>query len=79
MSNQSIIKMETEVIIRKWGNSLGVILPKELVEKEGLKENKKVIVHIVKKADISHLFGLLERKMSGQKFKDMVREGWDSP
>ena len=27
-------------------------------------------------ADISETFGSLKRKVSGQKFKDMVREGW---
>ena len=69
--------MTIEVTVRKWGNSLGVILPKEIVEKEGLKENKKILLDIAKKADISHLFGFLDRKMSGQEFKDMVRKGWD--
>jgi len=70
--------MATEVVIKKWGNSLGVILPKELVEEKGLKENKKVVLNVVKKANLSADFGSLERKLSGQKFKDMVREGWKS-
>ena len=68
--------MVTEVVVKRWGNSLGVILPKELVEREALKENEKILMNIVKEADISELFGSLKRKMSGQKFKDLVREGW---
>ncbi len=28
-------------------------------------------------ADLTDIFGSLKRKMSGQEFKDMVREGWD--
>lgn len=28
-------------------------------------------------ADLTDIFGALKRKMSGQDFKDMVREGWD--
>jgi len=68
--------MTSKAIVRRWGNSLGIILPKELVEKESLKENEEIFVNVVKEADISEFFGSLKRKMSGQKFKDMVREGW---
>ena len=70
--------MASEVVIKKWGNSMGVILPKELIEKEGLKENKKVLIEIVKEANLTKLFGSLKRKMSGQEFKDMIRKGWGS-
>lgn len=69
--------MATETIVRKWGNSVGVILPKELVEKEHLKENDKVLVFVVKEADLSKTYGSLHRTVSGQKFKDMVRKGWE--
>jgi len=69
--------MATEVLIRKWGNSIGVVLPKEFVKDNGLKENEKVLIDVVKEADLTKLFGSLKRKMSGQAFKDMVRKGWD--
>ncbi len=69
--------MATETIVRKWGNSVGVILPKELVEKEHLKENDKILVFVVKEADLSKTYGSLPRTVSGQKFKDMVRKGWE--
>lgn len=68
--------MAIEVVLKKWGNSMGVVLPKEMVEKEELKENQKVLIEVVKEADFTKLFGSLKRKMSGQEFKDMVREGW---
>lgn len=70
--------MTTEVVIKKWGNSMGVVLPKELVEKEGLKEEQKILIDVVKPANIEKLFGTLKRKMSGQEFKDMVRQGWET-
>ena len=70
-------KMAVEVTIKKWGNSMGVILPIEMLEKKGLKENDKIQIEIVKEADLSHLFGTLKTGMSGQKFKDMVRKGWN--
>ena len=68
--------MATEVNVRKWGNSMGIVLPKELVEEKGIKEDDKVLIELAKKADLSKLFGSLKRKMSGQDFKDMVRKGW---
>ena len=68
--------MAIELTVKKWGNSIGVILPKELVRKENLEENKKIIIEVVKEANLVKLFGSLKKKISGQEFKDMVREGW---
>ena len=68
--------MTTETTVKKWGNSLGIILPKELVDYQHLKENDKVSVLVVKEADLTGIYGTLPRKMSGQQFKDMVRKGW---
>ncbi len=68
--------MATEVNVRKWGNSMGIVLPKELIEEKGIKEDDEIIIEVAKKADLSKLFGSLKRKMSGQEFKDMVRKGW---
>ncbi|MDP3765397.1 MAG: AbrB/MazE/SpoVT family DNA-binding domain-containing protein [Nanoarchaeota archaeon] len=70
--------MATEVTVKKWGNSVGVLLPKEFVEIQGLKEKDKVLIEIVKEANLTKIFGSLKRKMSGQDFKDMVREGWEN-
>ena len=68
--------MAIEATVRKWGSSVGVVLPKELVEAQGLKENQKVLIEVVKEANLTHLFGTLKTGMSGQEFKDMVRKGW---
>ena len=70
--------MVTEVVVKKQGNSLGIILPHELVESEGLKENKKIHINITKKADLSDIFGSAKKlkKINGQKLKNMAREGW---
>ena len=43
---------------RKWGNSLGIIIPKEEVENLNLKENQIVILEITKKENpLKELFG----------------------
>ncbi len=68
--------MAIEVKTKKWGNSIGVVLPKEVIEEKGIKENQKILVEVIKKADLSDIFGTLKRKLSGQEFKDFVREGW---
>ena len=68
--------MAVEVVVRKWGNSVGIVFPKEFVSKKHLKANQKILIEVVKEADIRKLHGILPRKMSGQAFKGMVRKGW---
>ena len=71
--------MAVEVEIKKWGNSLGVILPKELVNQQHLEEHEKILIQTIKKTNLSDIFGSLKGKikMSGQEFKDLAREGWE--
>jgi len=68
--------MATEALVKKWGNSFAVIIPREVVKDRNIKENDKVVIEIVKKADFTKVFGSLKSKMSGQEFKDFVRKGW---
>ena len=71
--------MAVEVKLKKWGNSMAVIVPNKLIDQKKLKENDTITIEIVKKADLSDVFGSLKlkRKMSGQDFKDSVREKWN--
>lgn len=69
--------MTVEVIVKKWGNSLGVVLPKTLVEHQKLKENDKIFLNVVKETNIKQLFGSLKLHMSAQKLKNIARKGWD--
>ena len=41
--------IQCETTTRKWGNSLGITLPKDLVEKNKIKANQKVEVLILKR------------------------------
>lgn len=69
--------MAVEVKLKRWGNSMAVIVPSEFVEKQELKEDDSFFIEIVRKADISEIFGSIKkRKMSGQEFKDTIRKGW---
>jgi len=69
--------MAIQVRVKRWGSSMGIILPKIVVEKENLRENDKIFVNVVKEADMKGLFGSLKRKISGQEFKDEIRKGWE--
>jgi len=68
--------MAIELTVKRLGNSLGVIFPKELVKSKSLKPNQKILMEVVKEADLSEVFGSLKTNVSGQTFKNMVRKGW---
>lgn len=63
--------------VNKWGNSLGIVIPKEVVDKEGIKENEKVRFLIVKDSRnvLKETFGLLKGKLKKptQQIKDELR------
>ena len=69
--------MAIEVEIKSWGNSAGVIIPKEVLKARGLKVGDKIVFEPTKVADLRHLFGILPRKISGQALKNAARKGWE--
>jgi hypothetical protein len=69
--------MAVEVTLRKWGNSLGGVFPKSFVEEHKLKPDETILVEVVKKADLSAIFGSLKLKGSAQAMKNEARRGWD--
>ena len=72
-----IIKMvEIEVQTRKWGNSLGIAIPRRVIQEESLHENQKVIIEIRRVVDIKKIKGLVSFKKSTQEIKDEMRSGW---
>lgn len=69
---------QIETLTRKWGNSIAVIIPADIVEKKHLKENEQVVVTVHKKRPIAgELWGLLKDwKRPTQEIKDEMRKGW---
>ena len=63
---------------KRWGSSIAVIIPREVVIKEKIKEEKPIIIEIIKKRPkAGELFGLLKGwKKSSQEIKNEAREGW---
>jgi len=54
--------IEYETSLKSWGNSIGVIIPKEELQKENLSVNNNVTVIVMqtKKVKVKDLFGKLE-------------------
>ena len=70
--------MEITTRTKKWGSSLGIIIPKIIVEVENLKQNQEIKILAVKtkeKTRIKDIFGKLKNwKIDSQKFKDEIRK-----
>ena len=70
--------LEFKAVPRKWGNSIGITLPSEIVEEGRLKSDKEIKVLIVEKeVNLKEIFGSLKLKEPTQKIKDEMRAGWN--
>ena len=71
--------IEVEAKVRKWGRSLGVVLPKEKIIKEGIKENETVVLLIGKRTNaLKETFGTFKFKRTTQEILDESdKEDWD--
>lgn len=69
--------MEIKAIPRKWGNSLAIILPKKIVDKNRIRENQEIKIEIKENPTAETIFGMLPKwKKSTQKIKDDMRKAW---
>jgi len=67
----------TKAILRNWGSSLGVVVPKEVVRQEHLKEGEEVVIELHKKKTMRDVFGSMkDLKIDSQKMKDDLRKEW---
>ena len=58
-----------------FGNSLGFIIPKEIVKKENITLDTTIVIDINKENPLKELFGTLkEWKINTQKFKNELRK-----
>lgn len=70
--------MEFKTIARKWGSSIGIILPKSVIDENRIRENDEVFIELKRENIMSDLFGKFPRKSkkTAQEIKDEAREGW---
>ncbi|MBI3036827.1 AbrB/MazE/SpoVT family DNA-binding domain-containing protein [Candidatus Woesearchaeota archaeon] len=63
-----------ETVPKKWGNSLGVTIPKEIVDSERLSPGRRVRVFVVadQSGRLRKVFGSLKLKMPTQKAMEEI-------
>lgn len=62
--------------VRRVGNSLGLILPKDEVERHGIVEGDIVELEVERKTNLEELFGSLVFQKETLELKGEAREGW---
>ncbi len=70
--------IEIETKMKEWGNSFGIVIPKEKTADEGIKPNDTVKVIITKKEDslkVKDIFGTVKWKTNTKKLlKEIDKE-----
>jgi len=72
--------IEIKVEVRKWGNSLAVVLPKDKIKGTNIKEGKKLTIMIPNgNVDLRKKFGSLKHilKKPTEEIMREIDEGWD--
>ncbi len=80
MYNYTVYTMiEVKTKLRKWGNSLGIIISRKETMKENMKEGEQVTALILKSGHpLEELFGTLKFKKSTEAIlRESDREAWD--
>lgn len=63
-----------KVKARKWGNSIGLVIPKDIAKKEEINEGKNVDILILRKSNVLRkTFGTMEFRKTAQQMKDELR------
>lgn len=67
--------------VRKWGNSFGIILPKQIIDSEKIREGLEinVIVQSKNKTKVKDVFGILKGKLKKDTrtlMKEVDKELW---
>lgn len=65
----------TEAKVKKWGNSFGIIIPKQIIDKQQIKEGITVKINIQtnNKSTAGDIFGILKKKLN-RDTDDLLKE-----
>lgn len=67
--------VQAKARLKRWGNSLGVVIPKETAERNGLRVGEEVEIRLTKLSDIRELRGKYPVE-DLQGAKEEMRKGW---
>lgn len=68
--------MRTNARIRRIGNSLGIIIPREEVNRKKLKEGDLVEVEVLRRVSMKEMFGSIKFRKTAQEMKNELRKEW---
>jgi antitoxin component of MazEF toxin-antitoxin module len=67
-----------DAVPKEWGNSIGVTIPKAIIERENISTKNKIriIVYGDNSKKLKNIFGSLKIKKSGQEIMDEIDVGY---
>jgi len=65
-----------QAVVKRIGNSLGVLIPREVVERTGIREGDTVEIEVTRRVNLREMFGAVRFSKSSQELKDELREEW---
>ncbi len=68
---------EVDATARQWGDSIAIIIPREVVVQENIKPKDRVHIVLQKEYDFRDIFGTFKIKKTPQQLKDASRTGWE--
>ena len=68
-----------EAVTKKWGNSIGITIPSEVIKEEKIKPQDKIMVLVIKnyRKKLANIFGTLKLKKETQRVMEEIDEGYD--
>ncbi|MBI2576879.1 hypothetical protein HYV84_06690 [Candidatus Woesearchaeota archaeon] len=65
--------LEIETVVKEWGNSVGIVIPKEKALREELKANDRVTILLTKESDslkVKDIFGSVKWRIPIKRMMD---------
>ena len=69
--------METIVRPKKWGNSIGIIIPKEIIEKEDITLKDELVIYVEKKKKLDKKKLMKEGYIEMKKDLELINKEWE--
>ena len=69
-----------QAIPKKWGNSIGITIPSDIIKQEHIKPQKKVIILVIgdTRKKLENVFGSLKLKKKTQQVMNEIDAGYDT-
>ncbi len=68
-----------KAVPKKWGNSIGITIPADVIQQEHVQPRKKITVLIIgeQQKQLKNIFGTLKLKKDTQQVMNEIDEGYD--